>query len=108
MRDAERAHEVAAGAAVDDRKLDALEARDAVDDLVHGSVPADGDEQARASRRSLTGEVDEVPGPLGDEGIAAQAALGREPRDLRPALPGRAVVGRRVDEEGGLANESPT
>ena len=60
VRDAEGAHEVAAGAAVDDRKLDALEGRDAVDDLVHGAVAADGDEQARASRRSLTGEVDEV------------------------------------------------
>jgi hypothetical protein len=29
---------------VDDRELDAIEARDAVDDLVDGSVPADGDE----------------------------------------------------------------
>ena len=96
---------------MDDRKLDALDAldgRDAVDHLVHGSVSADGDQQARASRRSLCGKVDEVPGPLGDEGIAAQAALGREMRDLRPALPGRAVVGRRVDEEGVFANESPT
>jgi hypothetical protein len=93
---------------VDDCELDALETRDAVDDLVDGSVPADGDEQARASRRSLAGEVDEVPGPLGDEGIAAQAASGREPRDLGPAPSGCAVVGRRVDEEGGFANESPT
>jgi hypothetical protein len=45
---------------------------------------------------------------LGDERIAAQAALGREARDLGPALSGRAVVGRRVDEEGGFANERPT
>jgi hypothetical protein len=92
---------------VDDCELDALEARDAVHDFVHGSVSADRDEQARASRGSLAGEVDEVARPLGEEGVAGQPALGREPRDFRPALPGRAVVGGRVDEEGGLANGRP-
>jgi hypothetical protein len=89
---------------MDDRELDTIEARHAVDDLVHGSVPADGDEEACAFRGSLPGKVDEVARPLGEEGVAAQAAFGREPCDLGPALPGRAVVGRRVDEEDGLAN----
>jgi hypothetical protein len=45
---------------------------------------------------------------LGDERIAAQAAFGRKVRDLGPPLSRRAVIGRRVDEEGGFANERPT
>ena len=56
VRDPERADEVAAGAAVDDRELDALDARDPVHDLVHRPVAADGDEElaplAAASRAS--------------------------------------------------------
>ena len=99
MRDAERAHEVAAGAAVDDRELDAVDACDAVHDLVHGPVAADCDEQARAPRPQLSGEVREVLGPLREERVAGQAPIGGEPRDLGPALPGGAVVGGRVDEE---------
>ena len=108
VRNVERAHEVAAGAAMDDRELDAFEARDAVDDLVHGSVTTDRDKQASASRGGLLGEVDEVARALGKKCVAGHAPFGCRPRDLRPALAGGAVVGRRVDQEDGLANESPT
>jgi len=91
---------------VDNCQLDALNACDAVHDLVHGPVAADRDEQPRAAGRCLAREVDEVAGPLGKECVADQAVLGCKVGDLGPALAGRAVVGGRVDEEDGLgANE---
>ena len=64
MRDVERADEVSAGASVDDGELDAVEPRDAVDDLIDRAIPADGDEQARTSGGSVSGEVGEVTRPL--------------------------------------------
>jgi hypothetical protein len=41
---------------------------------------------------------------LGQVRVADEAALGGQTRDLGPALPGGAVVGRRVDEKRGVAN----
>jgi hypothetical protein len=89
---------------VDDRELHSLDPLDPVDDLVHGPVAADGDEQARSVLDGFPRQVDEVTRALGDERVAGKPPLGREPGDLGPALARGAVVGRRVDEEDGLAN----
>jgi hypothetical protein len=104
VRDPERADEVAAGAAVDDRQLDGFDPGDPVHDLVHRPVAADGDDQLRASFRSLPREPRELALLLGQVRISLEPSLRRLSRDLGPALPGRAVVGRRVDEEDGFAN----
>ena len=106
MWNVEGADEVASGASVHDRQLDVLDACDPVHDLVHGAVPADRDDQARASRCGLVRELREVLRPLGEERVAGQAAVGGEPCDLRPALPGLAPVGGRVDEEGDSVNRT--
>ena len=94
-RDAVRAAEVLARAAREHGEL-AVRPGDAVDDLVHGSVAADHDEQ-RVLR--LAGRLREMARELREHLVAAQAELGGPPPELRPALPGRAVAGRRVDEE---------
>jgi len=104
VRDPERADEVAAGAAVHDRELYALDPGDSVHDLVHGPVPAHCDQQASSFRRGLMRELREVLGPLRQERVADQAAFAGEPGDLRPALAGRPVVRGRVDQEDGRAN----
>jgi hypothetical protein len=102
--DPERAHEVAAGPAVNDRQLDALDAGDPVHDLVHGPVAADHDEELGALRRGLAGELRQLALFFREERVALEPLLGSESRDLGPSLSGRAVVGRRVDEEDGFAN----
>jgi hypothetical protein len=91
---------------VDDRELDALQAGDPVHDLVHGPVAPDRDEQSRAAFRRLACELDEMPGLLREQSVADQPTFGRQPGNLRPALAGRPVVGRGIDEEDGLANGS--
>jgi hypothetical protein len=60
VRDAERADEVSARAAVHDRELDVIDARNPVHDLVHGAVPAHGDDQARASGRRVVCQLSQV------------------------------------------------
>ena len=77
----------------------AVAARDPVGDLVDGAVAADDDEQlapssaaSRASSARWPGRSEKSASPS-SPGVAA--AVG----ELRPALAGRAVVGRRVDEE---------
>ena len=104
VRDPERADEVAAGSAVDDCELDAVDSGDPVHDLVHRSVAANRDQELRASRRGLPREVGEVTLLLGEVCVSLEPALGRDPRHLRPAFPGGAVVGRRVDQEDRVAN----
>jgi hypothetical protein len=89
---------------MDDRELDVVHARDAVHDLVDGSVSADGHDQARASNRGLVRELGQVLGPFGQERVPGQSAVGRAAGDLGPAFSGGASVGGRIDEEGGLAN----
>jgi hypothetical protein len=98
------ADEVPAGAARDDRELDVPRLGDTVYDLVDGSVAADRNQERRALGDRTARQLGEVAGPLREQRLAAQAALGCEVGDLRPALPRRAVVGRRVDQEDGLAN----
>jgi hypothetical protein len=49
-------------------------------------------------------ELDQVAGPLGEVGLAAEAEAGRAVRELGPALAGVAVRRRRVDQENGVAN----
>jgi hypothetical protein len=106
VRDAERADEVAAGAAVDDRELDVVDSRDAVHDLVHRAVAADGHDQACATRHGVVRELGQVLGSLREERISGQPAVGCAARDLGPALAGRASVRGWVDEERGLANRT--
>jgi hypothetical protein len=106
VRDPERAHEVAAGSAVEDRQLDAVDACDPVHDLVHRPVAADGDEQLRAPVSRLPRELGELALLLGQVRVSLEPSLRRLSRDLGPAFSRRAVVGRRVDEEDRLANRS--
>jgi hypothetical protein len=109
-RDVEGADEVTARAAMDNRELGAFGACQAVDDLVDRPVPTDRDEQACSARDRFTGEVGQVSGPLGEERVAAQPALVRRARDLRPAAAGGPVVRGRIDQEDGLganASEAP-
>ncbi|HZC30808.1 MAG TPA: hypothetical protein VE261_04760, partial [Gaiellaceae bacterium] len=100
VRDAMRAPEVLAGARGQDGDL-SVRSHDAVDHLVHGAVAADDDEQCALR---LAGSLGEVPRELGQHLLAAQAELGRTAPQLRPALAGRAVPRRRVDEEEDPAN----
>jgi hypothetical protein len=106
VRDPERADEVAAGASMHDRELDAVDARDPVHDLVHCAVPADGDDQVRASRRGVVRELGQVLRPFGEERVAGEAAIGCEPGDLGPALPGLAPVGGGIDQKRRGANRT--
>jgi hypothetical protein len=99
-RDAERAHEVAAGAARDQGEVD-VQTGEAVGDLVDRPVAADGDDQVGVRRR-LASELGQVSRPLGEERVAVQAERGRLVGELRPASSRRAVLGRRVDEEDGV------
>jgi len=91
---------------MDDRELDAFDAGDAVHDLVHRPVSADGHDQTRASGRCLVRKLGQVLRALGEERVAGQAAVGRAAGDLGPALPGLASVGGRVDQESRLANRT--
>jgi hypothetical protein len=102
-----RAHEVPARAARDHCQLDVVAAGDALDDLVDGPVAADRDDQPRSAFGGLSRELAELTLPLGDERIARQPERGCAVRQLGPATAGRAVVGGRVDEEDGVANEAP-
>ena len=102
MRDSERAHEVAAGAAVDDGQLDVVGARQPVDHLVHRAVAADRDEELGAARGGFPGEIRQVSRSLRQERVSAQATIGGQPRDLGPSLAGASVVRGRVDQEDGL------
>jgi hypothetical protein len=49
--------------------------------------------------RSLLGELDQMSRPFGEERLAMQSELSRTVGELGPALPGRAVARRRIDEE---------
>ena len=102
-RDAVGADEVPARPARDHGELD-VEAGDPVDDLVHRPVAADRHEQRRAAVRRLARELDQVAGPLGEQRVALQPERGRPVGELGPAPPGRAVLGRGVDQEDGVAN----
>ena len=95
VRNAVRAPEVLARAGGQERDL-RTGTRDAVDDLAHRPVSTDDDEE-RAVR--LAGRLGEVSRELRQHLLALQAELGRPLPQLRPALPRRAVPGRRVDEE---------
>jgi hypothetical protein len=94
-RDPVGAAEVLAGAARQYRDL-GLRTRNPVDDLVHRAVAADHDqERARRALRLLREMAPEFREHL----VAAQAELGGPLPELRPAPPGRAVAGGRVDEK---------
>ena len=97
--DVERAHEVPARAARDDGELDVAGADHAVDDLVHGPVAADDDQQRGALVDRFRGQCSELARPVRDERIAVEPACGRAMCDLGPPLPGRTAGGGRVDEE---------
>jgi hypothetical protein len=95
-----RAHEVHAGADRDRRQLGRAAAADEpVRDLVQRPVAADRDDELRALARGLLGERDQVLRPLGEQRLALEPQVRGPVRERRPALPGDAVVGRRVDEE---------
>jgi hypothetical protein len=74
---------------------------DAVHDLVQGPVAADDDDQL-ALRRRVARKLRQVAGPFRQQLVAVEAELLRPVVELRPALRGRAVRARRVDEEDGL------
>jgi hypothetical protein len=71
---------------------------------VDGSVAPDRNQERRALGDRTARQFGKVAGSLREQRLAAQAALGCEVGDLRPALARRAIAGRRVDEEDGLAN----
>jgi hypothetical protein len=82
-----------------------VRSRDGVHDLVDGAVAADDDEQRvpGVGRR-----LAEVAGKLRSDLRAVQPELPRAVLQLRPALAGRAVAGRGVDEEEGLSGANRT
>ena len=90
-----RAAEVLARPAGEHRDL-GVRPRDRVDDLVHGAVAADHDEE-RVPR--VARGLPEMPRELRQHLLAVEAELGRPLPQLRPALTGRAVARRRIDEE---------
>jgi hypothetical protein len=96
------AHEVPSGAARNDGELDSLPAGDAVDDLMDGSVAAEGDQQLRALVGRLPRQVSELARALGEDRLAAKAGRVGGASELGPAPPSLAVRGRRVDEKDGL------
>jgi hypothetical protein len=49
--------------------------------------------------RSLLGELDQMSRPFGEERLAMQSELSRTVGELGPALPGRAVARRGIDQE---------
>jgi hypothetical protein len=98
-RDAVGADEVPAGAARDHRELD-VEAGDPVDDLVHGSVPADRHEQVGVRRR-LARELGQVTRALREQRVAAQTERRGSVRELGPAASCGAVLRGRIDQEDG-------
>ena len=105
-RNAVAAREIHAGAEGDHRELRAVGLRkgeQAVCDLVHRSVTADGDDLPRAVGCGLRDELGEVTRPLREERDAVETQLGRPVGELRPAPPGGTVVRGRVDEEDGLS-----
>ncbi len=72
----------------------------AVHDLVHRPVAADDDEQPVAG---VARGLREMAGILGEHLVAAQPELGGAAPQVGPALAGRAVARRRVDEKERLA-----
>ena len=104
-RDPVRAHEVHAGADRDRRQLARRPRPDeSVHHLVQRAVAADRDDERRALGGRALRQLDQVPGPLGEERLALEPEVRRPVGELGPALPGDAVVRRRVDEEDGAAN----
>jgi hypothetical protein len=102
-RDLVRADEVTSRSARDERELD-VQAGDPVGDLVHGSVPADCDEELGAAIDGLAREFTQVARPLREKGVALEPERCGGMGELRPAPAGAAVLGGGVDEEDGLAN----
>src|SRR5690348_7793614 len=99
-RDTVRAAEVLTRAARQDGDL-RIRPGGPVHDLVHRAVAADHHEQ-RVTRFAC--RLREMSRELREHLVAAQAEVGRPLPQLRPALPGRAVAGGRVDEEEDSAN----
>ncbi len=103
-RDAVGAHEVHAGADRDRRELDPP-AGDAVDGLVERAVAADRDDERGSVVGRTARQLDQVAGPLGEEGLAGETESLGAVGELRPAVPGTSVVGRRVDQEDGPVSQ---
>ncbi|MDQ5821558.1 MAG: hypothetical protein M3540_08965, partial [Actinomycetota bacterium] len=83
--------------------LDAIDPGDPIRDLVDGAVSTHDDEQLRAVPRGLGGELRQLAGPLGEEGVAREPVGCGSARDLGPA-PARRPVGRRgIDEKDGVS-----
>src|SRR5207247_2333989 len=99
-RYAVRPAEVHSGAERDRREL-GVAARDPVHDLVQRSVAADSDDEPCAVGDRLPGELDQVSGPLREQRLAAETEQLGAAGELGPALTGRAVRRRRVDQEDG-------
>jgi hypothetical protein len=70
-----------------------------VDDLVQRAVAADRDDEFGVD---VGRELGQVVRPLRVERLAVEPEPGGSMRERDPAPSGRAVVGRRVDEEDGL------
>jgi len=62
-------------------------------------VAADRDDELGTVARGTLRELDQVPRSLREERLALDAELVRAMHELGPALPGRAVARRRIDEE---------
>jgi len=87
-RDPERPHEVPAGAARHDGELRRIgEADEPFAHLVHRSVAADDDEQARAGVRRLAGELCEVARPRAEGRVALEPGRGGTSGDLGQRRP---------------------
>ena len=101
------ADEVHARAERDRRELRVrARAHKAVDDLVQRAVAPDCHDDARAVSRGALRELDQMSRALGEERLALEPEPGGAVRKLGPALPGCAVVGRRIDEERGLRSSN--
>jgi hypothetical protein len=97
-----RADEVHPGAEWDRRELGGrARAHQPVHHLVEGAVAADRDDERGAVAGRPLGQLDQVAGPVGEERLALEPELGGAMRELGPALAGRAVARRGIDEEDG-------
>ena len=92
-RDLERAHEVLAGAAREDRELHLAaraRAHEAVDGLEDGAVAAHRDDQPRAVAGRLRGQVGDLPGRVlmsvspSSPAAAARRAISGQRRPVEP------------------------
>src|SRR4051812_23791782 len=100
LGDAVGADRVAPRAEGQDRQLRARGAArgEAVDDFVDGAVAAERADQLAPVGGGRAGQLDGMPGRLGERGLQLEAELAGARGDARPALAGRPVLRGRIDD----------